>query len=196
VRGASALQSVLDQVHGQRLRVFIVWEPVIWTDMGPPGGSVLSRISDSRTAHFWDQDLLLSKKLVQEQNRSGVRVEAKGGSDPDAIIWDFVAVFPPGARWDETFPQSVYHGSPLLEHVEQVLAKLVELMGEGNEAGAKRRPTQGCDRAPAARAGSVFGIASRPVAGGGTVASIHLRIRLASPWRVYVPQELRSTTTI
>lgn len=112
------------------MRVLIVWEPVIWTDMGPPGDSVLSRISDSRTEHFWDQDLLPSKELVQEWNRSGVRIKAESGSDPAVIIWDFVAVFPPGARWDESFPQSVYHGSPVVEHVEQVHAKLVESMRE------------------------------------------------------------------
>jgi len=120
------------------LRVLIVWEPVIWTDTGPPGDSVLSRISDSRTVHFWDQDLLLSKALVQEWNRSGVRIEAEGGNDPDVIIWDFVAVFARGARWEGAFPQSVYHGSPVVEHVEQVHAKLVDAMHEGHEAGAER----------------------------------------------------------
>jgi len=128
VRGASALQAVLDRVPGEELSVLVVWEPVIASDLGPPTESVRNLLSDPRTVHFWDEDRLLSKTLVHEWTASGIRIESGDRRNPDVTIWDFVAVFPRGAHWNGTLPEASHYGSPVVEQVEEVRAKLFEAM--------------------------------------------------------------------
>src|SRR5216684_603536 len=45
--GASALGDVLKKVGDRPVRVFVVWESVLWTDFAPPTSKVLSLISAS-----------------------------------------------------------------------------------------------------------------------------------------------------
>jgi hypothetical protein len=119
-------------MRGEALSALIVWEPVIASDTGPPAASVLSRLSDTRSVHFWDEDRSLSKALVQEAIRNPSLFGTEVPSTPDTIVWDFVAVFPPGARWDGSFPQPVYYGAPVVEHIEQVNSRLVEVMPQSD----------------------------------------------------------------
>ena len=86
-----------------RVRVFVVWEPVIVTDIAPPTTATLARIHDRRAAQYWDRDLALSTEIV----RWG-RLEA------GTIVWDTVALFPPGVRWEREFPVPAYHGFPVV----------------------------------------------------------------------------------
>lgn len=54
VRGASALQRILDEVTEPQLWVFIVWEPVLRSDVVGPTSLVLGRVRDLRARQFWD----------------------------------------------------------------------------------------------------------------------------------------------
>ena len=65
MRGASALQDVLAQAKGKDIRVFVVWEPVIVSDVAPPINRVLSRIPDPRVTQYYDKSRLLSRLLVK-----------------------------------------------------------------------------------------------------------------------------------
>jgi hypothetical protein len=85
------------------MRVFVVWEPVLKTDWERPRSDVLAHISDPRARQYWDKQLLVS----QEARRTIAPAED--------IVWDFVAVYEPGARWDENFPIPSFQGAPVVD---------------------------------------------------------------------------------
>ena len=105
---------MLNQVQSHQLRVFIVWEPVIATDLGPPTSFVLSRVSDPRAVQFWDKSRSLSKSMVAGQENTWHVPQGESPLSPGMIIWDFVAVFPPGAVWRSHEPPTS-HCNPVVD---------------------------------------------------------------------------------
>ncbi len=95
MQGASAIQNVLRQFPTGRVRVLVVWEPVLLSDWAAPTTGMLSRIADRRAAQFWDRGRVISQKIR---------------SSP--VVWDYVAVFPPGIRWEGPFPAPEFTGYP------------------------------------------------------------------------------------
>ena len=114
LRGASAVQEILDSLRELRVRVFVVWEPVIATDVAPPTTSTLARINDRRAVQYWDHDRVLSADIVRSvmaaPSRYGLADELYG----DSIVWDTVAVFPRDVRWERDFPVPSYYGFPVV----------------------------------------------------------------------------------
>src|SRR5262245_33195555 len=88
-----------------RVRVLVVWEPVLLTDVAPPTSHALNRVLDARAAQFWDAGRPLSRAL--------------GGTD-DEIVWDRVAVYPAGSRWDESPPTGDFEASPVVDVIDEV----------------------------------------------------------------------------
>ena len=99
------MQKVLEENPGARLRVIVVWEPVLLTDIAPPTTHALSRLSDARAAQLWDRGRALSR--------------AMGGTDDD-VLWDYVAIYPAGAKWDDAPPVSVFDGGPVVDVIDDV----------------------------------------------------------------------------
>jgi hypothetical protein len=124
VRGASALGELLARYPAAKVRVIVVWEPVIPTDKGPPTAAVRAPLSrDPRVVELWDEQLWMSSramKLAAEEARAAGREPP----DPDDIAWDFVAIYPAGAKWEEPFPRPTWHGEPVV----QSLAPVEELL--------------------------------------------------------------------
>jgi hypothetical protein len=87
LQGASAIEEVLEEFPGMPVRVFVVWEPVLPTDWTAPSTASLKRISDARAAQYWDKERLVSKSM--------------GEHDKESIIWDYIAVYVPGATWNQ-----------------------------------------------------------------------------------------------
>jgi len=54
VKGASALNKLLAEQKDAGIRVFVVWEPVLPTDLGAPSTTTLNRLSDPRVSQYWD----------------------------------------------------------------------------------------------------------------------------------------------
>ncbi|TMA25612.1 MAG: hypothetical protein E6J78_16800 [Deltaproteobacteria bacterium] len=109
MRGSSALEEALRDAPGAR--AWVVWEPVLTTDFGPPTASTSSRVT--RASQLWDAHRALSDELRK-----------KPWSDPDGeIVWDFVAVFPPGARWGDA---PSFHGGPVVRVAEGLRRALQE----------------------------------------------------------------------
>ena len=123
MRGASALQDLLRRSQDPSLRVFVVWEPVIWSDLAPPLTMVLGRVSDQRAAQLWDRGRLVSADMLK-----AIRTEAgKSHSDRpdgDTIVWDCVAIYPPGARWDATLPPPDFIDCPVVAVIDEVRRRL------------------------------------------------------------------------
>lgn len=96
------------------MRVFVVWEPVLPTDWFAPSTSTLKRISDPHTKQFWDKGRLISHSMGEHNRRS--------------IVWDYVAVYPPGAIWKERPPQALYQGGPVIRVTKHVRAALAQTL--------------------------------------------------------------------
>ena len=110
LQGASAVQKVLDEQSDQRTRVFVVWEPVLPTDWGAPSTAGLARVADGRAQQYWDKGRLLSKAMGERDNSS--------------IVWDYVAVYAPGALWNDTPPKPFYEDGPVVRVVSALTQAL------------------------------------------------------------------------
>lgn len=122
VRGASALQGVFYEIGDRRVRAFVVWEPVLPSDKGPPGATALAQLEDPRVEQFWDPERILSGRILSAARR-GVPELALFSGDQEAA-WDLVAIYPPGVRWKDEVPTPVYVGNPVVAALDSVRARL------------------------------------------------------------------------
>lgn len=91
-----------------------MWEPVLFTDWSSPSTTTLGRISNTRAAQFWDKDRLIS--------------HAMGEHDRGSVIWDYVAVYPVGAIWDQSPPQPLYSGGPVVQVIDETRTALSQVL--------------------------------------------------------------------
>jgi hypothetical protein len=110
LRGASAFQELLDEQQGSNVRVFVIWEPVLPSDLFAPSTSTLNRISDARASQYWDKPRVVSR--------------AMGETDDGSIVWDIVAVYPPGKLWEQAPPEPSYSGGAVVEVIEETKAAI------------------------------------------------------------------------
>ena len=115
--------------HGDaKLRVLVVWEPILPSDWRPPTGSTLSRISDPRAQQFWDPQHTVADAL------RGIAERKPPSPAPACCVqrgffWDQAIVYAPRAHWKEEPPAVFWNGAvvrviPGLEHsLEELAAK-------------------------------------------------------------------------
>ena len=103
LQGASALNKLLSEQRDSKIRVFVIWEPVLPTDLGAPSTMTLRRVSDLRGSQYWDKEHVVSR-LLGEQDRS-------------SVVWDYVAVYEPGKLWDQAPPQPASSGVPVIRAI-------------------------------------------------------------------------------
>jgi hypothetical protein len=97
----------LRDVHDPNMRVFVVWEPVLVTDWHAPGAGAVARVPDGRVTQFWDPRRALSQAIRR-----------------DHVVWDYVAIYPPGVRWGEAFPAARFSGAPVVRVIDDVRRNL------------------------------------------------------------------------
>jgi hypothetical protein len=119
--------------------VIVVWEPVTPSDHGValPPTSVLVKVPDPRAAQFWDDDRALSKRMIADLPRDTLASVAQIESTGTAIVWDCVAVFRPGSRWDERFPVPDWAGRPVYR-VEDALRRRLRAIESLTSSGARQ----------------------------------------------------------
>ena len=120
MRGASALEKVLEEEKGRRVRAFVVWEPVLWTDLSPPSTRRLASISDARVAQYWDPEHLVSASVISSAwaAKDGLSTQgAKVGGK--RVAWDLILIFPRGSCGSGALPEPVFHGDPVVTTVNQ-----------------------------------------------------------------------------
>jgi hypothetical protein len=83
----------------------VVWEHVLPTDWSSPSTSALRRISDPRAFQYWDRHRLISHSMGEHDRRS--------------IVWDTIAVYAPGATWNDHPPKALYVGGPVVDVGQQ-----------------------------------------------------------------------------
>jgi len=63
----------------------------------------LKRISDLRASQYWDKELLVSKSIGEK----------------DGVVWDYVAVYPPGKMWEQSPPEPTFSKAPVVQAIEE-----------------------------------------------------------------------------
>ena len=104
----------------QRLRVFVVWMPVLPTDFTAPNTSAMARIPDLRARQFWDPERLVAKAIA---------AAGPGQPRPECceiygVPWDVAAIYPPGVQWSGQLPPATFLNGPLLDIQEQIDAAM------------------------------------------------------------------------
>ena len=119
MRGASALESLLETQKDSRLSVFVVWEPVLATDLSAPSTVALRRIHDARVRQYWDRNRVLS--------------HAMGEHDRPSVVWDYIAVYKPGQFWTDAPPEPEFKGRPVVRFIDGTRKALQTIYsGTGN----------------------------------------------------------------
>lgn len=103
-------------MNGTNVRVFVVWEPVLATDLGAPSTATLKRVSDTRASQYWDRGRVLSH-LMGEHDRA-------------SVVWDYIAVYPPGALWNEAPPKPTYSANPVADVTSGAKQAIKQIMGK------------------------------------------------------------------
>src|SRR5262245_51616724 len=98
----------MQEFSGKPVQAFVIWEPVLPTDWSSPSTAALTRISGARAAQFWDKGRLISHSMGEHDRRS--------------IVWDYIAVYPSGAVWEDHPPEALYHGRPVVRVAEEARA--------------------------------------------------------------------------
>jgi len=110
---------------GRKVRVLVVWEPILATDWRPPSGGTLARIADSRARQFWDPKHVVSAELNDRAIRTAPQPK------PDCCVqkgfyWDEAILYPPGEHWKDA-SASVFWNGPVLRIVPSLENSLNEV---------------------------------------------------------------------
>ncbi len=114
MQGASAFERLLNEKREGRIRVFVIWEPVLPTDLAAPSTMTLKRISDARASQYWDKQHLVSSSI----------------GETDGFVWDYVAVYPHGKLWGNAPPEPVYSKAPVIHGIDGTREAIQKLLQE------------------------------------------------------------------
>jgi hypothetical protein len=123
------MEDLLERNPEARLRVLVVWEPILPMDWSSPGRLVGARISDPRVVQFWDRQHLVSQELSKQFDQPGC-------CRHDGVLWDFAALYPRNEKWGTAAPGFV--GGPVVEAKEGIAARLTELTNQSSRPGIGR----------------------------------------------------------
>ena len=125
VQGSSALQATLDEIDGD-FTVFAVWEPV-QPDHPAPTADVLANLHDERVLQLWDPDLVFSDAMREAEGAHEPHIPQawlRTGEEDAGVLYDTVAMFEVGDRWEQTLPGPVYVDGGLAKVLPDVRARL------------------------------------------------------------------------
>jgi hypothetical protein len=116
---------MMAELGTKRVRIFVVWEPVLFTDWASPSTTTLGRISNDGAVQFWDKERLVSHSLGEHDRRS--------------IVWDHIAVYPAGAAWEDGPPRPLYEDGPVVRVLDETRAALSQTfeLEQAHPSGAK-----------------------------------------------------------
>ena len=89
---------VLDSVKSDRVKVYVVWTPVLSEDDGKAADNAVEAVPDDRAMHFWDDDKSLGFSL-------GKTVTLPRGRK---LAWDVYFVFDAKAEWGDAPPTPAF----------------------------------------------------------------------------------------
>lgn len=113
----------MQQHAGRKLRVFVVWEPILASDFMAPTTRALRRVSDARARHYWDENHVLAKVMKRDARSPQPKEEC---CENDGVLWDLAAIYPQGARWDASMPPAVLFDGPVYRIPDRMNAALAK----------------------------------------------------------------------
>jgi hypothetical protein len=119
VRGASALDQLLAEFPDADIRVQIVWEPVLKSDVAAPMNRVLGLLDDRRVTQYWDPGRVISADLVRSVDENPARYGRNARLPPGFVAWDVVAVFAKASNWERDLPPPAYYGGPVVHVIDE-----------------------------------------------------------------------------
>ena len=87
---------VLDQIADPRLRVYVLWGPMLGDETEASTHRAASHLPDPRVMQFWDPTPAMAKRIGQSV---GLK---------DTAAWDVFLAFPAGERWADPAPAPAY----------------------------------------------------------------------------------------
>src|SRR5690349_2205698 len=111
------MEKLLKQQNDSKIRVFVIWEPVLPMDFSAPSTFTLKRVFDLRASQYWDKEHIVSRLLGQR--------------DPSSVIWDYVAVYQPGKLWDQSPPEPLYSHVPVINGMTGTSDAVKQLLTSG-----------------------------------------------------------------
>ena len=87
--------TILDAITNEKLKLYVVWTPVLLEDDRPSAVQAIGHVSDKRAVHFWDADKSLGHSLGKIVTLPRER----------KLAWDVYFAFDPKATWGEGPPQ-------------------------------------------------------------------------------------------
>lgn len=115
------MQSVLTSRPDAAVRVFVVWEPILITDLAPPLSTVLQRIPDLRARQFWDPGHVLSAQMKKDARPPQ---PVQDCCERSGHLWDLAAVYPPGATWSDGMPPATIFNGPVVDLTDPLTTAL------------------------------------------------------------------------
>jgi hypothetical protein len=110
--GSSAVQELLIRHPERKIRVLVVWEPILATDWRPPSESTLARMPDSRVRQFWDPTHAVAGKLSEIVKQKPPQPEP-GCCVQNGFSWDDAILYAPREHWKDE-PTSVFWNGPVV----------------------------------------------------------------------------------
>lgn len=107
----------LEKLRDPKIRVFVIWEPILPTDLAAPSTMMLKRLSDLRVSQYWDKEHLVSQSIGEQ----------------DGVVWDYIAVYEAGKRWDKAPPEPAYSNVPVVRAIDgtrETIQKLLQPDGK------------------------------------------------------------------
>ena len=109
VEGSSVVNDILRRHPENKVRVMAIWEPMLPTDWNKPTTGVLHRLSDRRAIQWWDKQHVIAG-LLKASTRNG----NPGCCKRNEILWDVIAVYPPGVKWTDSLPAPAFFAGPVV----------------------------------------------------------------------------------
>ena len=106
-----------------KLRVLVVWEPILASDWFHPSTGTLARVSDPRAMQFWDPKHIVSAEL--HRSRAAIPGQPEPSCcDHGGVYWDMAILYAPGATWTETLPRPAKMEGPVYKIAENLANEL------------------------------------------------------------------------
>lgn len=87
------------------------------TDWAAPASSVRRRLSDGRVHQYWDPHHLLAMQMKKDARAPQPEQDCCIRS---GILWDLVAVYPPGSVWSDRMPTATVFTGPVVDVTEEI----------------------------------------------------------------------------
>lgn len=86
---------VLEEVADPRLRVYLVWGPMLEGDSDAQATQAMAHMSDPRVTHFWTASPAIAESFAKPLVLK-------------SPAWDLIFFYPPGGHWTDPVPQPAW----------------------------------------------------------------------------------------